>query len=294
MKQVAYGLQMEGNFGTAHVYRSSLNAIIAYRGKDDFAFNEVTSEWLKGFEVYLRSRGCSWNTVSTYLRTFRAVYNRAVDLHRAPYVPHLFRSVYTGTRADHKRALSDEDMKKVFADLSRSSGVSLGLRRAQEFFILMFLLRGIPFVDLAYLRKSDLRDNVITYRRRKTGRPLSVTLTPEAMILVKKYMNRDSSSPYLFPFLESREGTKEAYGTHPFVRCCFARRAQRASPHGGEVAECQRWPVGLCPFPAARSLTGKLRAGHARPLRAMARCRVAAGAGGYGIRPYGGHRAKRQ
>ena len=43
MKQVARGLQMEGNFGTAHVYRSSLNAIIAYRGKDDFAFNEVTS-----------------------------------------------------------------------------------------------------------------------------------------------------------------------------------------------------------------------------------------------------------
>jgi len=65
MKQVARGLQVEGNFGTAHVYRSSLNAIIAYRGKDDFAFNEVTSEWLKGFEVYLRSRGCSWNTVST-------------------------------------------------------------------------------------------------------------------------------------------------------------------------------------------------------------------------------------
>jgi hypothetical protein len=80
MKQVATGLQMEGNFGTAHVYRSSLNAIIAYRGKKDFVFSEVTSEWLKGFEVYLRSRGCSWNTVSTYLRTFRAVYNRAVDL----------------------------------------------------------------------------------------------------------------------------------------------------------------------------------------------------------------------
>ena len=195
MKQVAHGLQVEGNFGTAHVYRSSLNAIIAYRGKDDFAFNEVTSEWLKGFEVYLRSRGCSWNTVSTYLRTFRAVYNRAVDLHRAPYVPHLFRSVYTGTRADHKRALCDDDMKKVFCKLSQSSGVSPNMRRAQELFILMF----------------SLRDNVITYRRRKTGRPLSVTLTPEAMILVKKYMNRDSSSPYLFPFLESREGTKEAY-----------------------------------------------------------------------------------
>ena len=48
MKQVAKGLQMEGNFGTAHVYRSSLNAIIAYRGKGDFTFHEVTPEWLKG------------------------------------------------------------------------------------------------------------------------------------------------------------------------------------------------------------------------------------------------------
>ena len=197
MKQVAKGLQMGGNFGTAHVYRSSLNAIIAYRGKGDFTFNEVTPEWIKGFEIHLRGRGCSWNTVSTYLRTFRAVYNRAVDCRGAVYVPHLFRSVYTGTRADRKRALDTEDMQKVFTKLPQSSVVTSDMRRTQELFVLMFLLRGLPFVDLAYLRKSDLHDNVITYRRRKTGRPLSVTLTPEAMAILKRYMNRDTSSPYL-------------------------------------------------------------------------------------------------
>ena len=224
MKQVAYGLQVEGNFGTAHVYRSSLNAIIAYRGKSDFVFSEVTSEWLKGFEVHLRNRGCSWNTVSTYMRTFRAVYNRAVNLQEASYVPYLFRSVYTGTRAEHKRALNDDDMKKVFVNLSRKAGVSLSVRQAQELFILMFLLRGMPFVDLAYLRKSDLHDNVITYRRRKTGRSLSVTLTSEAMILIKKYMNRDSSSPYLFSFLKSREGTKEAYREYQLALRSFNQR----------------------------------------------------------------------
>lgn len=211
MKQVADGLQVGGNFGTAHVYRSSLNAIIAYRGKGDFTFNEVTPEWLKGFEVYLRGRGCSWNTVSTYMRTFRAVYNRAVDIRAAKYIPHLFRSVYTGTRADRKRALNEEDIKRVFTKLPRSSSVTPSMIRAQELFILMFLLRGLPFVDLAYLRKSDLHDNVITYRRRKTGRTLSVTLTPEAMLLLEKYMNRDNNSPYLFSILNSREGTKEAY-----------------------------------------------------------------------------------
>ena len=224
MKQVARGLQVEGNFGTAHIYRSSLNAIIAYGGKRDFAFREVTPEWLKGFEIHLRSRGCSWNTVSTYLRTFRAVYNRAVDCRGAVYVPHLFRSVYTGTRADRKRALDTEDMQKVFTKLPQSSVVTSDMRRTQELFVLMFLLRGLPFVDLAYLRKSDLHDNVITYRRRKTGRPLSVTLTPEAMAILKRYMNRDSSSPYLFPLLNSREGTKEAYHEYQLALRNFNRQ----------------------------------------------------------------------
>ena len=165
MRQVANGLQMGGNFGTAHVYRSSLNAIIVYCGKGDFTFDKVTPVWLKGFEIHLRSRGCSWNTVSTYLRTFRAVYNRAVNLRKAPYVPNLFHSVYTGTRADRKRALCEEDIKKVFAKLHPSVSTP-ALRCTQELFTLMFLLRGLPFVDLAYLRKDDLRDNVITYRRR--------------------------------------------------------------------------------------------------------------------------------
>ena len=224
MKQVAEELRMGGNFGTAHVYRSSLNAIIAYRGKGDFTFNEVTPEWIKGFEIHLRGRGCSWNTVSTYLRTFRAVYNRAVDCRGAVYVPHLFRSVYTGTRADRKRALDTEDIQKVFTKLPQSSVVTSDMRRTQELFVLMFLLRGLPFVDLAYLRKSDLHDNVITYRRRKTGRPLSVTLTREAMVLLKRYMNRDSSSPYLFPLLNSREGTKEAYHEYQLALRNFNRQ----------------------------------------------------------------------
>ena len=166
---------------------------------------------LKHFEGSLRARGCSWNTVSTYLRTLRAVYNRAVDLRKASYVPHLFRSVYTGTRADRRRALDMEDMKKVFARLLQSDAITPAMKGAQELFILMFLLRGLPFVDLAYLRKSDLRGNVISYRRRKTGRPLSVTLTTEAMFLLQKYMNWEEQSPYLFPILHSDEGSPKAY-----------------------------------------------------------------------------------
>ena len=120
MRQVANGYKW-GNFRDGSRYRSSLNAIIVYCGKGDFTFDKVTPGWLKGFEIHLRSRGCSWNTVSTYLRTFRAVYITVQSIfEKAPYVPNLFHSVYTGTRADRKRALCEEDIKKVFAKLHSS------------------------------------------------------------------------------------------------------------------------------------------------------------------------------
>ena len=224
MKEVADGLQMGGNFGTAHVYRSSLNTIIAYCGGEDFTFNEITPEWLKGFEIHLRKRKCSWNTVSTYMRILRAVYNRAVDNNEAKYIPRLFRYVYTGTRAEHQRALETGDVEKIFAGLILLSGVNPAMQRARHFFILMFLMRGMPFVDLAYLRKSDLHGNVITYRRRKTGRPLSVTLTNEAMRIVRMYMNQDVHSPYLFSFLRSPEGTMEAYREYQLALRSFNRQ----------------------------------------------------------------------
>lgn len=226
MKQVVDELQDSGNLGTAHVYKSSLNTILAFHGTQRLQFRQITPAWLKRFEVSLRARGCSWNTVSTYLRTLRAVYNRAVECRKAPYVPHLFRSVYTGTRADRRRALDGEDMKRVFTRLSHLDNTVPELGCAQELFILMFLLRGLPFVDLAYLRKSDLHGNVITYRRRKTGRALSVTLTPEAMMLLQKYMNRDRMSPYLFPILRSREGSKEAYREYQLALRSFNYRLE--------------------------------------------------------------------
>ena len=84
-------------------------------------------------------------------------------------------------------------------------------QKTRIFFVLMFMLRGIPFVDLAYLHKRDLQGNTLSYRRRKTGRALTVSLTPEAMQMIRMVASRDQDSPYLFPILQSEEGTEAAY-----------------------------------------------------------------------------------
>ncbi len=182
---------------------------------------------LKRFENFLRQRNCSWNTVSTYVKTIRSVYHRAVDRKYTRYVPRLFEHVYTGTRADRKKALETADISSLVRETEKSLQGSSRPNTQQKtriFFVLMFMLRGIPFVDLAYLHKRDLQGNTLSYRRRKTGRALTVSLTPEAMQMVRMVANRNPDSPYLFPILQSEEGTEAAYREYQSALRAFNRR----------------------------------------------------------------------
>lgn len=164
--------------GTAHIYQASRNALSAFLKAHDIPFKRVRPELLKQFERFLRRRGNSWNTVSTYMRVLRAVYNRAVDRRLAPHVPHLFKAVYTGTQADIKRALKAEEMGQLL-DTKCTRKQSELLQKTHHLFVLMFLLRGLPFVDLAYIQKKDLNGNILTYHRRKTGRQITIILSAE-------------------------------------------------------------------------------------------------------------------
>ena len=75
----------------------------------------------------------------------------------------------------------------------------------------MFLFRGMPFIDLAYLRKQDVKGNSIVYSRHKTGRQMTVRIPKEAAGLIEEFRSRNTDSIYLFPILdgESTEGKQD-------------------------------------------------------------------------------------
>ena len=166
-------LRKNGRWGTAHIYQSTLNVFSVFNNYQNLHLRKLNSVVLKRFEMYLRQRDCSWNTVSTYMKVIRSAYNRAVDLRYVRYIPRLFEHVYTGTKADKKRALEASDIGALVCetemDLSKRIPSSR-LQKAKMLFVFMFMMRGLPFVDLAFLRKKDLQGNVLSYRRRKTGR----------------------------------------------------------------------------------------------------------------------------
>ena len=66
-----------------------------------------------------------------------------------------------------------------------------------------FYLRGISFIDLAHLKKSDLQDGYLHYNRSKTHQRITIKWEPQMQALVDKYKHLTDDSPYLFPFLHN-------------------------------------------------------------------------------------------
>ncbi|MDR0745770.1 MAG: site-specific integrase [Mediterranea sp.] len=191
--------------GTAHVYRSTLNRLRGFMKGEDMTFHQLTSEWLMRFERELLADQLTWNTISTYMRTLRSVYNQAVECDAAPYVPRLFSKIYTGVESKVKRAVRPETMRKLMMENPALDSKQVFSR---DIFVLLFLFRGMSFVDLAYLRRCDLQGNVITYRRHKTGRQLTIAVEKEAMEIIRRNENADPESPFLFPIIK-RPGRRE-------------------------------------------------------------------------------------
>lgn len=194
-------LSLAGRHGTAHSYRSSMKRLNRFTGNDQLLFSALTPGLLKSYEQYLLAEGCKRNTVSLYLRMLRSICNQAVQRGLAKFPSGLFSDVFTGGDSSEKRAVPPSVINQIReVDLSLYPEMEV----SRDLFLLSFYLRGIPFVDLVHLRRSDVIQGVLRYRRSKTGRLLTVALEPCAKAIFKKYASRNSDSSYLLPFITKK------------------------------------------------------------------------------------------
>lgn len=197
---LARELISSGRNGTAHSYLSSARKLIKFTN-EKITFDELTPALLKSYEQSLMMEGRKRNSISLYMRMLRSICNQASGRGLTTIPAGLFSDVFTGTDSSEKRAVSVCVIKRISdADLTK---VSPGIAFCRDMFLLSFYLRGIPFVDLAYIRKSDIRKGVLHYRRSKTNRPLTVPLEPCALEIIRKYAYlMDRNSPYLLPIIK--------------------------------------------------------------------------------------------
>ena len=202
-------LRKEGRYSTAHVYQNALLSFTKFCGTTHVAFRQVTRERLRCYGQYLYSSGLKPNTVSTYMRMLRSIYNRGVEAGSAPYVPRLFHDVYTGVDVRQKKALPVAELRKLLYEDPQSER----LRHTQAIAALMFQFCGMSFADLSHLEKSALDSNVLRYNRVKTKTPMSVEVLDSAQEMLEQLRNRRSPRPgcpdYLFGILQGDKKRKD-------------------------------------------------------------------------------------
>lgn len=214
MSQIASQLRAADRLGTARNYEKTIRDLGRFLGGGDVQLAAINEEFVGEYDIFLRQRSLGRNSRSFYMRILRATFNKAAR-QKLIVQSNPFSEVYTGVDRTHKRAVG-EDVIRELHHLAITEGSPLAL--ARDLFVFSYSTRGMAFVDIAFLRKSNIQGDTICYSRHKTGQPLCVKIEPCIRAILDRYAN--PHSPYLFPVLTSMdiasayEQYVRALGTH--------------------------------------------------------------------------------
>lgn len=190
--------------GTARTYGNAYRRFKAFREDVDLTFDELTSDMIECYEAWLIDKRLKQNSIRCYLRTLNTLLCKAVEeglLNNTNLFSHV-RLSYVKTT---KRAISEKELK-VIANLELPENSTMAL--ARDIFMFSFYMRGMPFVDIAYLRKTDLKNGMWTYCRRKTNQCLMVEWEKAQQKILDRYAHQMENRSYLLPIIKEEDGTE--------------------------------------------------------------------------------------
>lgn len=205
-------LLLEKRYGTAGQYKSGLSSLshfIRTKGIAKLLFKDIDETFISDYIHYLRKRNITENTVMMYLKTFRALYNKArkEGVNLGPQMP--FRDIRVRRQETLKRALCVRDIQKIaHCNLSHN----LPMQQARDLFMFSFYTRGMSFVDIIHLRHCSIMNNTIYYERHKTGQLLQIKIEKPLRDIIEKY--KQVESPYIFPILTNTSGVNRPLYTN--------------------------------------------------------------------------------
>ena len=173
--------------GTRQLYKDSYKKIEQFcvaSGKDPLLlrFDDITKTWLISFEQFCLKTERQ-NTASRHLRDLRAVFNTANDEGKTTLYP--FRRYTIKKEETIDKAYSAKELRRLFSTECCPGGE----QKALDMFKLMFCLIGINSVDLANATKIER--GRLNYIRKKTHKPYSIKIEPEAQTIIDTYAGKE-------------------------------------------------------------------------------------------------------
>lgn len=219
-------LKRKDRQGTAQNYAHTLHSFSLFLQGKDIPFKLFNGQLILSYNEWLKKRNILRNSASFYMRNMRAMYNKAVrcGLTRQKFP---FQRVYTGIDKTHKRAVSETLIARL-SSLDLVSNPKLAF--ARDLFLFSFCTRGMAFVDMTFLNKTNICYGFITYSRKKTGQPLCVKIEPCIQSIISRYSHE---GPYLFPIIHTQE-PDAAYRQYQSALSHYNKRLKKLSGLLGE------------------------------------------------------------
>ncbi|MCK5138065.1 MAG: site-specific integrase [Bacteroidales bacterium] len=202
-------LEGKDKVGTAQVYRTARISFQGFRKR--LYFNQVTIDFLSGYEKYMRKAGRKKNYIAINLRCMRAIYNRAIAEGLAKQVDYPF----SKNRSDKKYKIKSEETKKKalsteqLSKLKQYEPQTPAQRKAFMFWWFALHAYGINMTNICHLKNKDIVGNKIIIERIKTedttisSKPIRILITPEIQACIDEYGNQDKSpDAYVFSILK--------------------------------------------------------------------------------------------
>lgn len=174
-----------GSIRNAANYQFTLNKLKSFYPHSELSFETIDYKFLDEFNTFLNEQKLKVNTISILLRCLRAIFNRAINMDLVSYDIYPFRRFKIKTEQSRKRNLPASIIYKIAnCDLKGQQ------QKARDLFMLSFYLMGMNIIDIYLLKKSDLLTDRIRYRRKKTGKNVSVKVLPEAKEIIERYKGK--------------------------------------------------------------------------------------------------------
>lgn len=205
-------LKKQNRLGYREIFYYTKLSLWNYTEKTDFFFTQIDYTFLKKYEEYLLGRDVKKGAISVYMRTFRTLWRNAIKEKVCPEDHYPFNKINFGDyhRVETtKRAITKEQLYRIipleFDPKSR-------IFHARNYFLFSYYCSGMNFIDIAYLKKSNIVNGRINYTRRKTGGHFSVKIYPQIQNILDFYSNysKKSDAGYVFPILFKRHETEES------------------------------------------------------------------------------------
>ncbi len=188
--------------GNAEVYRTLLKWLTAQVPNKQLKFDQVNYDFLRRMEMEHFAKSNSAGGLSVYLRTLRALYNRAIRAGIADQAHYPFKDYKIKNGVPARKALSENEFQ-AFKTLALPEGSPLD--EARKLFMSSFYLRGINWKDMALLRIENVQGDFerINYLRIKTkNKRFSVKINPKLKDIITSYLGDNyDQQDFLFPIL---------------------------------------------------------------------------------------------